>query len=216
MTGVQTCALPIYRPLIQPNDILDIYVTSTSPEASKFFNYDANQSIQLAGFLVDKKGEVIMPIIGAVRVEGLNSSDARDTIAKKLAKYLVTPSVKLSIRNFKVTVLGEVLHVGVFTVPNEKITLPEALALAGDFTPFSHKDDVTIIRDSSGYKTFGHVDLTTRELFSSKYYNLHANDIVYVSPTKKKRFLGESFYRNIPLILSFITFGFTVVQIAKK
>lgn len=203
-----------YRPVIHPNDILDIFVMSTSPEASKYFNYgDMGQGGNFSGFLVDKKGEIEMPIVGSVKVGGLNSSDARDTVKGKLATYLVDPSVKLSIRNFRVTVLGEVQRPGVYEVPNEKLTLPEVLARAGDFTIFSERYNVTIIRDSAGYKTYGEVNLNNRELFTSRYFNLHANDILYVKPNKKKRFQGENYYRTIPFYLTGVSFILTLVQL---
>lgn len=206
-----------YRPTIQPNDIVDVFVMSTSPEASKYFNYgtESAQNSSLSGYLVNKKGEIDLPIVGAVKVAGLNSSDARDTVAHKLSKYLIAPSVKLTIRNFRVTILGEVLHPGVYSVPNEKMTLPEALGMAGDLTMFSKRYDVTIIRDSSGYKTYGEINLNNRSVFTSGYYNLHANDILYVKPTKKKRYLGENFYRTVPFYLSTFSFVLTLITIFK-
>lgn len=205
-----------YRPIVSPNDILDIYVTSTSPEASKYFNYSEspeNTAGLMNGYLVDSRGEIQIPFIGSVKVAGLSTADARDTVAGKLAKYLVSPSVKLSIRNFKVTVLGEVMRPGIYTVQNEKMTLPEALALSGDFTIFSKRDILTVIRDSAGYKTYNRVDMNTRDVFSSPFYTLHTNDIVYVEPTKKKRAQGENFYRTIPLVLSTLTFILSIIAI---
>jgi polysaccharide export outer membrane protein len=207
-----------YRPIIEPNDVLDIYVTSTSPEASKYFNYSEspeNTAGLMNGYLVDLRGEIQIPFIGSVKVSGLNSADARDTVARRLSKYLVSPSVKLSIRNFKVTVLGEVSHPGIYTVQNEKLTLPEALALAGDFTIFSKRDQVLIIRDSLGYKTYSTVSLNNREVFASANYTLHSNDIVYVEPNKKRRFQGENYYRIFPIVLSSITFILSVIQVTK-
>lgn len=208
-----------YRPIVSPNDILDIYVTSTSPEASKYFNYSEspeNTAGLMNGYLVDERGEIQIPFIGSVIVSGLSTADARDTIAGKLSKYLVNPSVKLSIRNFKITVLGEVMKPGIYTVQNEKITLPEALALCGDFTIFSIRDRVTVIRDSLGYKTYNLINLNSRDVFSSPYYTLHSNDIVYVEPYKKKRFQGENYYRVFPVILSGLTFIISIISFVNK
>ncbi len=208
-----------YRPIVSPNDILDIYVTSTSPEASKYFNYSEspeNTAGLMNGYLVDERGEIQIPFIGSVHVAGLSTADARDTLSGKLSKYLVSPSVKLSIRNFKVTILGEVMRPGIYTVQNEKMTLPEALALCGDFTIYSVRDRVTVIRDSLGYKTYNYVSLNSREVFSSPYYTLHSNDIIYVDPYKKKRFQGENYYRVFPIVLSSLTFIITVISFSKK
>ena len=201
-----------YMAVIQPNDILTIYVASVSAEASKYFNFiekpdDANSMAN--GYLVDTRGNIQMPLVGDVKVSGLTSAMARDTIVSKMIKYLINPSVKLNIRNFRVTVMGEVLHPGVFTVPNEKITLPEELALAGDLTVFSTRENIMVIRELNGKKEFGIVDLTNRDLFNSPFYNLHCNDIVYVEPMKQKKFLAQNYYRVLPII-----FGGVVALIA--
>ena len=208
-----------YRPIIGPNDILDIYVTSTSPEASKYFNYSEqpdNQASMVSGYLVDAKGEIQIPFIGSVKVSGLHTDAARDTFRHRLEKYLVSPSVKLSLRNFKVTVIGEVTHPGMFNVQNERITLPEALAMAGDLTVFSVRDRVLVIRDSAGCKTYNYVDLHSRELFSSPYFVLHSNDIVYVQPNKKRRFQGENYYRVFPVVFGSITLLLTAISFVNQ
>ncbi len=208
-----------YRPIIGPNDILDIFVTSTSPEASKYFNYSEqpdNQASMVSGYLVDSKGEIQIPFIGSLRVAGLHTDAARDTIRHRLEKYLVSPSVKLSLRNFRVTVIGEVTHPGMFNVQNERVTLPEALAMAGDLTVFSVRDQVLVIRDSAGYKTYNYVDLYSRELFSSPYFVLHSNDIVYVQPNKKRRFQGENYYRVFPVVFGTITLFLTALQLVNQ
>lgn len=205
-----------YRPVIAPNDILDIYVTSTSPEASKYFNYSENpenQATMVSGYLVDAKGEIQIPFIGSVRVAGLHTDAARDTVRHRLERYLVSPSVKMSIRNFKVTILGEVNNPGIFYVQNERLTLPEALAMAGDLTVFAVREEIMIIRDSAGYKTYNYIDLTSRELFSSPYYILHSNDIVYATPGRKKRFQGENYYRVFPVLVGSITLLLTAYNV---
>ena len=207
-----------YMAVIQPNDILTIYVASISLEASKYFNYiekpdDANSMAN--GYLVDTKGNIQLPLVGDVKVSGLTSAGARDTIISKLVKYLINPSVKLNIRNFRITVMGEVLHPGVFTVPNEKVTLPEALALAGDLTVFSKRENIMVIREQDGKKEFGIVDLTNRELFNSPFYNLHCNDIVYVEPTKQKKFLAQNYYRVLPVVFGGIVSLIAVYTIFK-
>ncbi|REJ84070.1 MAG: polysaccharide export protein [Bacteroidetes bacterium] len=192
-----------YTAVIQPNDILNIFVASISAEASKFFNYSENpndDNSMATGFLVDSKGNIQMPLVGVVKVGGLTSAEARDSITRKLEKYLINPSVKLSIRNYRVTVLGEVNHPGVFLVPNERITLPEALALAGDMTVFSNRENILLIREKNGIKEFVTINLTQRDLFNSPYYYLHCNDIIYVEPTRNKRFLSQNYYRVMPVV----------------
>lgn len=193
-----------YIAIIHPGDQLNIYVSSTSPEASKYFNFsereDANSLANV--YLVDERGMVRLPLIGDLRVAGYTSSAARDTFTRRLEKYLVNPAVKLNIRNFRVSVMGEVLHPGVYTVSNERITLPEALAMAGDMTIYSSRNNVLIIREEGGKKNYMYVDLSSRELFSSPCYFLHANDVVYVEPLATKKSLAENWYRTLPIVFS--------------
>ena len=205
--GEKVNLIPIdttYNALIQPNDILSIYVASISDEASKFFNFSSQQddgSSLVNGFVVDHFGDIQMPLVGNVRVGGLTTAVARDTVISKLSKYLVNPTVKLNIRNFKVTILGEVMQPGVYPVLNEKITLTEALALAGDLTSYAKRENIMIIRETDDKKEFGTIDITRRDFFSSAYYNLRSNDIIYVEPAKRKRIFTENFTR----VLSWVT-----------
>ncbi len=207
-----------YVALIQPNDILNIYVASISAEASQYFNYSDNpndDNSMASGYLVDSYGDIQMPLVGVLRLAGLTSAAARDTITKRLEKYIINPSVKLSIRNYRVTVLGEVAHPGVFSVSNERLTLPEALALAGDLTIYSNRENIKIIRELKGHKEFSVLDLTSRDLFNSPYYYLHCNDIIYVEPTKNKRFLTQTYYRVLPVIFGGFAAMVAVFQLTK-
>ncbi len=206
-----------YIALIQPGDMLNIYVSSASPEASKYFNFSEreDQNSMANIYLVDEKGLVRIPLIGDLHVSGMTSSAARDSLTKRLEKYLLNPAVKLTIRNFRVTVLGEIAHPGVVTVMNERITLPEALAMAGDMTVYSSRDNVLVVRDDGKKKVYATVDLTSREVFSSPYYYLHANDIVYVEPMKTKRAMAENWYRILPIIFSGVTLMLAVIAVVK-
>lgn len=190
-----------YVPKIQTGDILSIYVNSLSPEASSFFNpYSGNSSANIAststasetgqvaptGYLVDPSGEIELPLLGNIKVSGYTTSQVRDTLKKKLKFYLKEPTVLVRFLNFKISILGEVARPSVYNIPNEMITLPEALSMAGDLTLYARRDSIQIIRDVDGKKQFSNVNLSSRDIFSSPYYYLHANDIVYVKPAKTK------------------------------
>ena len=193
-----------YNPIIYPSDILSIYVSSISEEASKFFNFSGAQdegNSLVNGFVVDHSGFIQMPLVGDVHVGGLTPAQARDSVAQKLSKFLVNPTVKLNIRNFKVTILGEVARPGVYPVQNEKLTITEALAMAGDITNYGLRENVMIVREVNDKKEFFTVDLTSREVFSSPYYNLRSNDIIYVESARRKRIFTENFTR----VLSWLT-----------
>jgi polysaccharide export outer membrane protein len=216
-----------YVPKVQPGDILSIYVSSLNPQASSFFNpysttpitgTDAGvgtnsitNSQQLTqpsapGFLVDPEGRIELPLIGNIKVTGLTTTEARDTIKNRLKTYLKEPTVNVRFLNYKISVMGEVARPSVYVISNEKVTLPEALSLAGDITIFGKRDNVLIIRDNNGKKEFGRIDLTTRDLYHSPYYYLHSNDVVYVEPSKGRVAQTDKTYQVLPIILSALSF----------
>ena len=143
-----------------------------------------------------------MPLVGKVKIAGLTTTVARDTLQKRLEQYLQSPNVRLYFENFKVTILGEVTHPGVFSVTNEKITIPEAIGMAGDLNIYGNRRDVLLIREENGVKTYTKVDLTRRDLFVAPYYYLHSNDILYIPPVKDKLAQSDNFYRVAPMLIS--------------
>ncbi len=196
-----------FEAVIQSGDILSIHVTSLSNEASSFFNVIGETTDQQVAntYLVNASGEIEMPLIGSVPIAGKTSESGKQLIKEKLQKYLVDPTVNLRIRNFKVTVLGEVQVPGVYTIPNEKITLIEALGLAGDMTIFAKRINVLVIREEGGQRSLVKLDLTSKEFFESDYYYLHSNDILYVEPGKGKFATADAWYKILPIIFSGLT-----------
>lgn len=200
-----------FEPTIRPNDILKIYVSSINKEASSFFNpLMSNTDTKVDdpeayGYLVDAQGLIELPIIGSVKVAGLTVPLIRDTLKVKLSKYLENPTVRVIFDNFKVTVLGEVENPGVYLVRNERITVPEALGLAGDMTIFGKRSNVLIIREENNNREFAYINLTKRDVFESPYFFLHPNDVVYVEPAKGKTAASDNFYRIAPLVISTLT-----------
>lgn len=203
-----------FKAVIQSGDILSIHVTSLSKEASSFFNVvGENGDQQVANtYLVDASGNIEMPLIGTVTVIGSTTQEAKASIKAKLEKYLTNPTVNLRIRNFKVTVLGEVKTPGVYTIPNEKITLVEAIGLAGDLTIFGKRVNVLVIREIDGERKFYKVDLRSKEIFESDIYYLHNNDIVYVEPGKGKIASADAWYRILPIVFSGLTALALIIQ----
>jgi polysaccharide export outer membrane protein len=206
-----------YIAKLQPGDILSILVSSLSPEASEMFNpYQLNlnsiasqqQTIQTTsptpatGYLVNQEGFITLPMIGKVNVLGLTTEAATDLIVTKLNKYLEQPTVNIRILNFKISVLGEVNRPAVYTIPNEEVTLPEALAMAGDLTIYGKRNNVMLIRNVNGKREFNRIDLTKRDLFNSPYYYLQANDVLYVEPTKSKITSTDRTVQLAPIVLS--------------
>ena len=207
-----------YVPTIQKNDMPSISVGSLNPEANEIFNA-ANQratstasygsgggaAIQPFGYLVYTDGNIELPLLGKVKVEGLSTQGAVDTLRKRLVKYLKEPSVTIHNINFKVSVLGEVNRPAVYNIPDEKITLPEVLSLAGDLTIYGRRNNIMIVREENGKREYARVDLTSRKIFESPFYYLHKNDLVYVEPTKVKMAANDRSFQILPVVLSAVT-----------
>ena len=153
-----------------------------------------------------------LPLIGKIKVMGLSTSIARDTLTARLEKYLQYPSVRIYIENFRVTILGEVNRPGVYSVTNEKITIPEALGLAGDLNIFADRKNITIIRDENGEKKYTEIDITSRELFDAPFYYLRSGDILYISPVKGRVAQSDNFYRVLPIVMSSLTLIAVIVS----
>jgi polysaccharide export outer membrane protein len=186
-------------PVIHKNDLLSIKVSSLNPNASEIFNSSSNAggmmnsvndgtSTAAFGHLVDNDGNIQIPILGNMKAEGLTQMALKDSILKQIItrNLLIDPIVTVRFLNFKISVMGEVENPAVYNVPNEKITLLEALALAGDLTVYSRRDNILLIREDNGEKKLVRLNLRTSEIFSSPYYYLKSNDIIYVEHNKAK------------------------------
>lgn len=185
------------EPVIQSDDILSIQIFSIDPQSTQVVNQasslsalggnSANNSNQLiAGFLVDKNGEVELVGLGKLKLAGLTTFQAKNLIKQKAETLYKNPTIEVRFANFKVTVLGEVNRPAVYTMPNEKVTFLDALGLAGDLTIFGRRENVMLIRSQDGKKEFIRFDLNSTELINSPYFYLKQNDVIYVEPNKGK------------------------------
>jgi polysaccharide biosynthesis/export protein len=207
--------------VIQSNDLLSISVSSLNPEASAIFNQPNNSgssttatTTTASGYLVDGEGNVQFPFLGSIKAAGLTKDELKQKITRDLIekKLLVDPIIVVRFLNFKVTVLGEVAHPTVITVPSEKISLLEAIGLAGDLTIYAQRDNVMVIREEDGKKVTKRLNLNSTELFNSPYYYLKTNDVVYVEPSKRKVATTSSWQLWVPIVISALSLGIIVVD----
>lgn len=216
------------EPVIQKNDLLSISVSSLNPEATAIFNSpnvvvtqtitSTGSASQASGYLVDQEGNIQFPVIGSIKAAGMSKKDLKEKIAKSLLekKLLVDPSVSIRYLNFKVTVLGEVSRATVINVPNEKITLLEALGLAGDLTIYAKRDNVMVIREESTNKVIKRINLNSSEIFTSPYYYLRSNDIVYVEPNKSKISSTGRGQQILPVIFSSLSLAVSLIYLITR
>jgi polysaccharide export outer membrane protein len=199
---------------IQKSDILAITVSSLDEKSDAYFNLGNIAAAQAGissganatpnGFIVDQLGAVQLPYLGSVKVEGLSTNEARVMIEAKLqsGKFLTKPIVNLRLVNFKISILGDVARSGVYPVQSERITVIEALSMAGDLNITAKRNDVLLIRENQGKRQQIRLDLQSKELFNSPYYYLQNNDVLVVTPGSAKYASVDSSYRNVSLIIS--------------
>mgnify|MGYP002621829739 CR=1 FL=1 len=221
-----------YSPLIKPDDILSIIVSSDKPESAKPFNFQRSEmgiEIQrpvgavmplgvpiLDGYLVDEDGFVALPIIGRIKVAGLTRKQVMEMMVPIYAEFLSNPVVNIKIMNFRVSVLGDVRNPGVKLVTNERITILEALALAGDLNPTANRKNILIIREKDDQRFEFIVNLTQKNLFSSPAYFLEQNDVIYVEPTLAAQTQGTFWRTSLPTIAGLASFVVTTILLITR
>jgi polysaccharide export outer membrane protein len=207
-----------FEPKIQVGDLLSINVSAADSKASIPFNLNASPSVgnattgEPSSYLVNTDGEINFPVLGKIKVAGFTSKKVTDDLTEILQTYIKNPIVNIRITNFKITVLGQVRSPGNYPIINERISILEAIALAGDLEIHGKRKNVMVIREQNGKREFITLDLTNKELFTSPYFYLAQNDVVYVEPNKPEvnsAAIGPSlgvFMGGLSFILSVITF----------
>jgi polysaccharide export outer membrane protein len=182
--------------IIQPGDILAISVTSPSEGASQF-GYNLNRingssstdattpENAVIGYMVDLNGNINLPLLGQIKVSGLNTTNLTDQLQASLSNYLKKPVVNVRITNFKISVLGDVAKPDVFTIPNERVTIPEALSMAGDLNITAIRQ-IFLVREINGKREYIPIDLNSKKLFDSPYYYMKNHDVLVVTPNRSK------------------------------
>lgn len=214
----------VYR--VMPKDELTITVSTSDPASSVPFYRKIGQAkdqassaqgmnnAKLLDYLVDNEGNIDYPVLGKLHVAGLTTRECEALIRKELQQYLnEVPNVTVRTSNYKISVLGEVKSPGTYTVSDERINIFQALALAGDMTVFSVRDDVQLLReDSLGNRRVLHLDLTSADIVLSPDYYLQQNDIVYVKPTKAKVH-SNTFSNNSSTWVSLMSLAATIASL---
>ncbi len=212
---------PDYR--IKTGDILYIQVLTLDEKSYTMFNSDrsnqrntqggaggiGNAQMYMSGYNVDEAGNVKMPVVGTVNVEDKTLEEATQYIEKQVEEYLIGATVLVKLVNFSVTVVGEVNSPGKFYVYDNRVTIMDVIAVAGDLTQFGNRT-ITIVRQTEQGATFGSINLNEAKAISSEYYFLQPNDIVYVEPNRLER-LGISQF-PISLIISTVSFGLLLLN----
>ncbi|WP_418359220.1 polysaccharide biosynthesis/export family protein [Sphingobacterium detergens] len=214
-----------FTPRVQTNDILTIVVTAADPKVTAPFNPlstmstgNLTQQTDMAlrpTYTVDEKGDIVLPMLGRVHVSGLTRIQVIDKIREELSQYIKDPGVNINFNNFRVSVLGEVARPGSFTLPSERVTVLEALSMAGDLTIRGVRENVLLIREVDGKKTMHRLDLTKQVTLNSPYYYLAQNDVIYVEPNKSQ-INNSKLGANTNIIISIASLIITVISVLTR
>lgn len=195
-------AIPLAKyadPKIQAGDLLYVLIQTIDPRANNItgnttgatFTTQATSTAApgtstMPGYLVDKNGNIELALVGDIKISGLSTSEARDAIRKKAAIYYKDPVVNVRFANFTVSVLGEVRQPAQYTIPGERTTVLDAIAMAGDLTIYGKRENILLLREENGIKTPIRLNLNSSDILKSPYFFLKQNDVIYVEPNKAK------------------------------
>ena len=222
----------LYDAKIMPKDVLQIQAFSMTPGSAEPFNLlkltaaattttTSGQST-IYDYLVDNAGNIEYPVVGTLHLAGLTKSQAEELIKSKIQPYLAeNENIVVHVRmiNYKYAVLGAVKAPGMFTTQNEKVSILEAIAQAGDLTTFAERDKIFLIReDSEGQNHYHQLDISQASIVNSPYYYLQQNDVVYVEPKKseaRNAFFSSStsiFFTMTSMLMSLATFILAITK----
>ncbi|MBU2951149.1 polysaccharide export protein [Tamlana agarivorans] len=201
---------------LKTGDILNIFISTLDLTVAKPYNlveYSSGSQNEGAAldYLIDPDGNIDYPVLGKVKLVGLTIEEAKEVFKKKFeeGKLLKNPVVIIRIKNYKISVLGQVRNPGVYPISGERVTILEAISSAGDLTITGRRDNILVIRDFNGTKTYTRIDITNKELFNSPVYFLTQNDVVYVQPNTKGISAGSGDAR-IGLVASLLGLAITI------
>ena len=206
-----------YEIKIQSDDLLTINVSAEDPKITAPFNLNPRNVIGEGGqtigsksavdnYLVDADGYIDFPELGKLKLAGLTRSEVLSLLKNKISAYIKNPIITLRIENFKVVVQGEVNGPGVYPVGSDRITLIEALTMAGDLKLTADRKNILVIREVDGVKSYFRVDVTKSDFINSPHYYLAQNDVIYVEP--KNRTLSP----DVTLVTTITSLMLTVVS----
>lgn len=225
--------------VIQPQDKISIVVSTRNSALAQPYNLPrvtynlgaenddvgGNGNNGVLGYVVDNNGNINMAGLGQLHVAGMNRWELSNYVRQLLIdrNLLTDPNVTVEFMNFKVSVLGEVGSPGTYNISGDKVTILQALSLAGDLTIMGKRDNITVLREQGKERTFYHLDLRDTDIFNSPAYYLQQSDVVYVYPSKvragqsrinENNFRSFNFWVSIPsMVLSMTTSALLILAI---
>ena len=214
--------------IIQPKDMLSIIVSTKDPELAAMFNmsvqanragvpiFSSAYNQYLSGYVVDNNGDIDFPVLGKIHAAGLSRWALQEKITRELTErdLLKDMVVTIEFMNFKVSVLGEVKNPGTYSIEGDKVTVLEAIAMAGDLTIYGLRDEVYVIREENGERQNFKLDLRSKDIFNSPAYYLRQNDIIYVQPNEVRAGQSTSNQNSVRSISLWLSISSLLTSIA--
>jgi polysaccharide export outer membrane protein len=215
---------------IRTGDMLSISVSSSNPALAIPYNLFSARSqianatsvsnsssriisnVNYEGYTVRQDGTIDFPVLGAIEVAGLTREQVADKIKDMLKDVVTDPVVTVTILNFYVTVIGEVARPGTYNFPGDRLTLLEALGFAGDLTVYGNREKVMVIREEGDERHVELLNLKSKDIFTSPYFYLQQNDVVYVEAVGTKAKSVSTFTTYFPVITSLASLGTSIAM----
>ena len=191
----------LYDAHIKPKDLLSITVVSSEPDASRIYNLVVPQiedvsspnnlfsQPTLQSYMVSNDGKINFPVLGKIKVSGLTRKELEAMLLEKIGPAFSREKPIITIRfvNYSVNILGEVQRPGKYETTNDRLTILEGLALAGDLTIYGRRDNIKVLRENEdGSKEYISLNLNDKNIIFSPAFYLEQNDVVYVEPNKSR------------------------------
>ncbi|WP_333819581.1 polysaccharide biosynthesis/export family protein [Ohtaekwangia sp.] len=222
-TILRSHAMQIQEYRIQPLDNLNIQFQSLTGEDYDFFSKampraaggTSLSSSALAGIIVDANGHIEYPVVGKIKVSGLTVFQAQDSIKKIASEFLRDVVVRVRLLNFRYTVLGEVNSESTIVSGNTRLTMMEAIGLAGGLTELADRSYVKVVRQSGSESKIFYVDLLKEDYIESPFYYVQQNDVIIVPPLRQRPF-KKYFASNLALITATISTILFIVNLSTR
>ncbi len=202
---------------IQKNDQLWITVGGSNPLDLPALNSAAGViggasnltggTNSILGYLVEADGKIKIPYLGKVQAEGLTRVQLEATLTELFKDFTKNPVVNVRFLNYTITVLGEVNKPGRINMVTERTTILEAISLAGDIGYLGKSDNILVVREENGKRIFGRINILSKEIFSSPFFYMKTNDVIYVEPVQAK-FISRA---GVPQYISLIAVGLSLI-----
>ena len=218
-----------FSPLtVQTGDELSLDIKSLNPDASAMFNTSGGGGSASAGstggspagggsgYLVDKNGEIDLPLVHKLKVAGMTIEEVQNAIQKAIAQYFKDITLTVHLMNFKITIIGDVEKPDIYSIENDRISIPQALSLAGDVTPSAKRDNILLIREINGQRQYVNIDITSSKLFDSPYYYMKNNDMLYVEEGRGKFINVNPVKQTLPYFLTFLSLCLIAFEVIRN